>query len=140
MYRDQRLETLLTCSLVDLFNRPLRVVADHGFVVIEGVLQDGERVCVAGVAEGDGNVSQVAASLGAGDGGPLEALIKGLGSESQFARRRRKRLFIQKCRITFGRESIPRADHLADVASENPVADFFAQFNGDVVFEFNGEV
>lgn len=85
---------LLTCSLVDLLYRPLRVCSDHGFVVVEGVLQDREGVCVGGVAEGDGDVSQVAASFGAGDGSPLEALIKGLGSESQFARRRGKRLAI----------------------------------------------
>ena len=82
------------CSLADLFYRPLRVGADHWLVVVEGVLQDGERVHVAGVAERDGDISQVAASLGAGDGSPLEALIKGLGSESQFARRRGKRFVV----------------------------------------------
>ena len=29
---------------------------------------------------------------------------------------------------------------MADVASKNPIADFFAQFNGDVIFEFDGEI
>lgn len=116
------------------------MVADHGFIVVEGVLQDGERVHVGGVAEGDGDVSQIAASLGAGDGSPLEALIKGLGSESQLARRKRKRFVIRKSGIPFRRESIPWADHLADVASKNPIAYFFAQFNRDVVFEFDGEI
>jgi hypothetical protein len=52
--------------------------------------------------------------------------------------RRRRR--VAKGRVAFGGESIPRADHLADVTSECPVSDLFAQVNGDIVFEFYGEI
>ena len=114
--------------------------ADHRFFIVQGVLQNGECEHVTGVAERDGDVSQVAASLGALDGSPLEALIKGLGCESQFFGQRMRRLFICKSGIALGRESIPRADLLADVASKNPIADFIAQVNRDVVFEFNREI
>jgi len=97
-------------------------------------------VHVSCVAQCDGNVSQVAASLGALDGSPLEALIESLGCESQFLGQRWKRGFRVKSRVALGRKAIPRADHLADVASENPVSDLFTQFNGDVILEFDGEI
>src|SRR5215212_10306870 len=43
-------------------------------------------------------------------------------------------------RVTFDSESIPGADHLADVTPENPIAHFGSQFWRNVIFEFNGKV
>ena len=51
-----------------------------------------------------------------------------------------RRLVIHKGRVAFGRETIPRADHLADVTSENPFANFVTQLYGDIVLEFDGEI
>ena len=47
---------------------------------------------------------------------------------------------IPKGGIALHCKSIPGADHLANVASESPIADEGAQFGWDVVFELNGEI
>ena len=130
----------LLMSFLDLFNCPICMLSNHGLFVVQRVLQNGERVHVTRVAEGDCHVSQVAASFGAGERTPLEALIKSLGCEGQFLGQRGKRLFIQKSGITFGGESIPRANLLTDVASKHPGANLFTQLNGNVIFKFNREV
>ncbi len=43
-------------------------------------------------------------------------------------------------RITFSCESIPRADHLADVAAEYPISHLVTQINGNLIFQFDGEI
>ena len=95
---------------------------------------------IPSIAERDRNIAEITASLGAFDGTPLEALIKLLRCNGQLIGQRLKRIFISKNRVTLSRESIPRAYHLADITSKNPVADFFAQLGWDVIFEFNGEI
>src|SRR5688572_29476020 len=95
---------------------------------------------VACIAERDRDVSQITASFGAFDGTPLEALIKLLGWNGQFIGQGRKRVFIPKSRITLTCESIPRTNHLANVTSKNPIADFFTQIGRDIIFEFDGEI
>ena len=37
-------------------------------------------------------------------------------------------------------ESVPRADYLADVTAEHPVADPIPYFNRNFVFQFDGEI
>lgn len=112
----------------------------QGFFVVHCVLQYGEPVPVAGVAQCNSDISQVAASFGALDGCLLEALIKGLGSERQFFGQCMRRAGVLEGRVAFWGESIPWADHLADVASEHPVSDFAAQFNGDIILEFDCKI
>ena len=73
---------------------------------------------ITNVAQHHSNIPQIAATLGTLDRSPLEALIKGLGCESQFFSQSMRRLFIRKGRIAFRCEAIPRANHLADIASE----------------------
>src|SRR6266498_469004 len=51
-----------------------------------------------------------------------------------------KRGFIFKRRVACICESIPRADHLTDVAAKDPIAHFVTQFSRDVLFEFDGEI
>lgn len=49
-------------------------------------------------------------------------------------------MFSSKNIIPFRCESIPRANHLADIAAEDPTADLLAQFCWDVVFELDREI
>jgi hypothetical protein len=77
----RRGQRILLILLFDLFDCPSCMFADHWFFVVQGVLQDGEGVHVTGIAERNGDIAQVAASLGALNGSPLEALIEGLGCE-----------------------------------------------------------
>src|ERR1044071_8879470 len=51
-----------------------------------------------------------------------------------------ERVFLFERRVSFPSESIPGTDHLADVASKNPIPDLFSQFNWNAIFKFNGEV
>ncbi len=51
-----------------------------------------------------------------------------------------KWLFIPKSRVAFTCESIPWADHLADVTSENPTASLFTQLGWNIILQFNGEI
>ena len=39
-----------------------------------------------------------------------------------------------------GRAAIPGAHILTDVATENPIANFFAQLQGNIILEFDGEI
>src|SRR5512134_671798 len=134
-------------ALFDFFNRPSCMFAYGGFRVFKGAIQDRQGIHVAYVAERDRHVTQVTASLGACDGAPLEVLIKLLGCNGQHLGQRWKRVrpemrrrVVSKSRIPLSCESIPRADHLANVTSKNPTADFFPQFGWDIVFEFDGEI
>jgi len=131
---------LSICSSADLFDRPSSVFADHGFLVVQRVLQNWKGAHIPDIAQCHGDVSQVAPSPGALDRSPLEALVKSLGCKSKFIGQGVRRACICKGRIALARESIPRADHLADVASEDPPPNFVAQFQRDIVFEFDGEV
>jgi hypothetical protein len=45
-----------------------------------------------------------------------------------------------ECRIALMGEPVPWADHLADVASESPIPHLIAEFNRNVIFEFDGEI
>ena len=47
---------------------------------------------------------------------------------------------ISKGGIPFFGKSIPRANHLADVAAENPIAHIVTHFSRNVLFELNGEI
>src|ERR1044072_7864435 len=51
-----------------------------------------------------------------------------------------ERVFLFERRVSFPSESIPGTDHLADVASKNPIPDLFSQFNWNAIFKFNGVV
>src|SRR5687767_6581045 len=93
-----------------------------------------------GVAKGHSHVSQVAPSLGALYGSPFEALIKFLRRDPHFLGQRLSRALSPKGRVTLHCKSIPGADHLANVASESPIADQRAQVGWDFVFEFDGEI
>ena len=127
-------------SFLDLFNCPSRVFTDRWFFVVQDFLQHGEGVRVTGISQCNYDVAQVAASSRALDGSPLEALIKSLGCESQLLGQGTRRGFFVKDSITFARESIPRADHLADIAAENPIPNLFTELRRDVILEFNGEI
>jgi len=69
---------------LDFFHRPFCMFAHHGFGVFQSLVENGQRVHVPGVAQCNRDVPQVAASLGAFDRSPLEALIKFLGCKQQF--------------------------------------------------------
>src|SRR5688500_7818695 len=58
----------------------------------------------------------------------------------QFLGQRSRRVLSPKGRVTLHCKSIPGADHLANVASESPIADQRAQVGWDIVFEFDGEI
>src|SRR5512145_3229534 len=95
---------------------------------------------VSGVAQCDSHVAQITASLGAFDRTPLEALIKFLGCEQQFLGQRMRRALILKRRIALTCKSIPRADSLTDVTSENPISNLVTQFDRNILLEFDGEI
>ena len=127
-------------SLVDLLYGPFCMFSQHRFRVFKRAIQYGQGMHVTDVAERDCDVAQVATSFGAFDGTLLEALIKLLRCNDQLVGQGKKRIFSSKGRITFTCEAIPRADHLADITSKNPITDFFAQSDWDVIFEFDGEI
>src|SRR3970282_1063450 len=136
-----RVSTLCVSTLrsarCNLFYRPFCVFAHQRFGVLERAVQYGQGVHIACVAERNCNIAQVTASLGAFDGTPLEALIKFLSCNDQLLGQGGMRIFTPKCRIAFYCELIPRAHHLANITSKNPIANFFAQLSWNVIFEFD---
>src|ERR1043165_1803583 len=107
------------CASFNLFDCPLSMFAHQGLVVVQSFLEDRQCVPISSISQRNRDVAQVTASLGALDRTPLEALIKLLGCKSHFRSQGRKRSLICKSGIAFPRESIPRTDHLTNIASKN---------------------
>ena len=95
---------------------------------------------IACIAQRYRDVAQIAPSFGAFDRSPLEALIELLWLKWTIPRQGLSRVVLSESGIPFPGESIPRADHLADVASEHPIANLLAQFDRNFVFQFDSEI
>ena len=60
----------------DLFYRPLRMLAHHGFGIFAGAVQYRQGVHIPSVAKCDRDVAQIASSLGTFNGTLLEAPVE----------------------------------------------------------------
>jgi len=112
-------------------------------LALQHCCQQRDVLRVAPVAQRHRHVAQVAAPFGAGEGRPGAAPAEVFGGEGQLAAQ------VGRGRETRGKErveglaraaAVPRANLLADVAAENPVAQFGAQVAGDDPLVFNREV
>jgi hypothetical protein len=113
------------------------VTSDERLGIPERRVEPWDGVAVAAVAERDGRVAQQAAAPGAHDGAALE-------SSAERRRVQRQDLgetWIEQIEVRdIGRLGVPRADVLADVAAEDPVADQGAQFRWYRAAMLDGEV
>ena len=99
--------------------------AHQFFFVVLGIFQRWDRPFIPRIPRRYGHISQVTSSFGALDRAILELAVEGFGRQFQFADQvwagdiwPGGKGFIP----TLAGETVPGADHLADVAAENPIS------------------
>jgi len=115
----------------------------QGLCVLERLLQsrNGSRVC--GIPQCNRHIAQITAPLDTLKRAVLELAPELLRRELQFAYQFRGghvRAGCEGCIALRGREAIPWADNLTDITSEDPIPHEGAQREGNLPFEFNGQV
>ena len=128
---------------VDLFDRPAGVFCDQWFGIVRGFFESGQGIRVADVPEGDANVAQDAAALGAQEWCAREFCFElGIVQREQFheiglIQVGAEMVFEQ---IRLSGESIPRARGEAIVAAVNAIANGGAKLERNGTLEFDREI
>ena len=118
------------------------MLTNKGFFArsVSGLFEEGEIICTAVVSDCHCQVAEITTPFGALERTLLEVLIKLDGCQSQVLGGSAKRRIRLEGGISRGGESVPGANHLTNVASENPISHMQAQLFGNVTLVFDGEV
>lgn len=129
--------------LVDFPNGPLGVFGHEGGLVVGGGVEGWKIVLIAGVAEGDADVSQEAVAFDSFDGRLREEgseLLKVESEEVAEAMLKEAGSGVEAGLAGDLGEAVPRAGVEAVVAAVDAVADGATEFKRDAPFVLNGEI